>query len=138
MAVLAWASWTDPILLNFNLNFWCLTLLSSIFQLYHGGQLYWWRKPEDAEKSTCRKSLTNFITHYYISHTFLNIKSICVFIILNNYAIQNSKLGPFLMDFQSTLLMLSKTNTFSCVHLKKNIFFKNSNMWLKCYSPAGE
>ena len=41
------------------------------------------------------------------------------FIILNNCAIQNSKLGPFLMDFLSTLLMLFKTNTFSCAHLKK-------------------
>jgi hypothetical protein len=43
------------------------------------------------------------------------------FIILNNCAIQNSKLGPFLMDFYSTLLMLFKTNTFSCVHLKKKL-----------------
>ena len=41
------------------IGLWYLMPLSSIFQLYRGCQLYWWRKPEYPDKTTDLSQITD-------------------------------------------------------------------------------
>jgi hypothetical protein len=56
-------------------EFWCLTALSAIFQLYHGDQFYWWKKPEYPERTTDPGQATDKLHH-------LRLQVKCTFIVI--------------------------------------------------------
>ena len=94
---------------------WCLTQLPTVFQLYRGGQIIWWRKAEDPEKTIDLSQVNDKLYHIllYTSPCSILEPTACMFCLLTNKSILENSICWYCIVYYLPVRKASWTATVS-------------------------